>query len=185
MSKFSSKFAGFLLKVFFWDDEDLHEFYREPKAVVIVAPHTSIFDFVLGKLVTVKYQVPSAFFIKKEAFSWPIVGNRLRKWGGIPIDRGNYHNTHVQDAVDCLNNSQNLWVIITPEGTRHKVNKWKTGFYKIALQANVPILISYIDYKKHIGTIIAKLYPSGDYEADLAKIMPYYDGVTPFHRHWK
>ncbi len=169
------------MKLFGWDTQNLHGLYVEPKAVVVVAPHSSMMDFVIGKLVTTTFQKPAGFFMKQEALKWPIIGKILAKWGAIGIDRGRAKNNNVQLAVDRLNQSDELWIILTPEGTRKRVSQWKTGFYRIATEAKVPILISYIDYKKKIGTVCAKIYPSGDYEADLAKIMPYYEGVTPRH----
>lgn len=170
-------FADIFLKIFFWKTEGLHGFSSEKKAVVVMAPHTSIWDFVVGKCVVTKYGRKAGFFIKKEAFNWFIIDPLLKKWGGIPINRG-HRNTHVEDAVERLNNSDDLWIVITPEGTRKKVKRWKSGFYRIAMDAKVPILISYVDYKTRVATVVAKFYPTGDYKADLEKIMPYYDGVT-------
>lgn len=181
MSKLVSRFSSVVLKIFGWKTEDLHGFHTVDKAVLIMAPHTSIWDFVIGKLVVCKYNRKCVFFIKKEAFDWFIVGKVLAKMGGIPINRSHV-NTHVEDAVNALNNSEQLWVIITPEGTRKKVSRWKSGFHRIALQANVPILVSYIDYKKRVGTVVAKVYPSQDFHADLEKILPYCEGVQGLHK---
>lgn len=180
MSRVSQITASALLKIFFWKTEGLHGFYTEEKAVLVMAPHTSMMDFVIGKLVVMKYRRNCKFFIKKEAFSWFLIGPLLKKWGGIPINRV-YKNTHVEDAVKEMDGSKQLWIIITPEGTRRKVGKWKSGFYRIAVQAHVPILVSYIDYKKRIATIVAKVYPSGDYESDLKEIMSYTDGASGLH----
>jgi 1-acyl-sn-glycerol-3-phosphate acyltransferase len=166
--------------LFGWDTENLHGFDSVEKAVLIMVPHTSIWDFVVGKMVVCKYNRKCVFFIKKEAFSWPIIGKILKKLGGIPINRGHV-NTHVDDAVEALNNNTQLWVIITPEGTRKKVSRWKSGFHRIALKADVPILISYIDYKKRKATVVEKIYPTQDFNTDMKKILPYYDGVRGLH----
>ncbi|MDL2238852.1 1-acyl-sn-glycerol-3-phosphate acyltransferase [Bacteroidales bacterium OttesenSCG-928-K22] len=181
MSKFGSKLSSFSLKLFGWDTEDLNGFDSVEKAVLIMAPHTSIWDFLVGKMVVSKYNRKCVFFIKKEAFGWPVIGKILKRMGGIPINRGQI-NTHVEDAAEALNNNDQLWVIITPEGTRKQVKRWKSGFHRIALKADVPILISVIDYKKKKATIVAKFYPSEDFNSDLEKILPYYDGVCGFHR---
>ena len=181
MSKLGSKLSSLYLRIFRWDTEDLNGFQSVDKAVLIMAPHTSIWDFAIGKMVVCKYNRKCVFFIKKEAFSWFILGKLLKKLGGIPVDRGRA-NTHVEDATEALNNSDQLWVIITPEGTRKKVSRWKSGFHRIALKADVPILVAYIDYKKHKATVVAKIYPTEDYYADLAKILPYYEGVSGLRR---
>ena len=146
-----------------------------------MAPHSSMLDFVIGKLVTSAYGKKARFFIKKEIFSIPLLGFIIKKMGGISIDRGNIHNNVVNTSAAMFDKHDDLWIVLTPEGTRKKVNHWKSGFYKIAVKANVPILISYIDYEKKVGTIAAKMYPTGNYDEDLEKIKAYYVGVTPRH----
>ncbi len=100
--------------------------------------------------------------------------------GGIAIDRrprhaGEARRSFIEVMVELFNNNKELVIIITPEGTRSKVEKWKTGFYHIALQANVPIVLGYIDYSKKMTGVGDIIYPS-NYEEDMRKIMQFYKG---------
>lgn len=100
--------------------------------------------------------------------------------GGIPVDRSK--RTSVTDQVaDEFNKREFFHVAITPEGTRSLVKKWKMGFYYIAMKANVPIQLAYIDYAKKEMGITAIFYPTGDEENDLTKIQEFYKDVTPCH----
>lgn len=99
------------------------------------------------------------------------------KWlGGIPIDRSEAHDV-VQQTISAFDSSDDLIIAVAPEGTRSKVQKWKTGFYHIALGANVPIVLGYFDYaKKEVGCL--KSYsPSGDIDNDMQEIKAAYEGI--------
>ncbi|MGI6717622.1 MAG: 1-acyl-sn-glycerol-3-phosphate acyltransferase [Bacteroidales bacterium] len=178
---FKSKFASFILKLFRWEIKGMEQYGNVKKAVLIMVPHTSNMDFVIGKLVLTKHNKKCLFFIKKEAFDWFLIGPILKKLGGIPINR-NQHNNHIKKTVKILNEQDNIWIAITPEGTRKKVERWKKGFYIIAMEAKVPILISYIDYKTKNATIADIFYPTGDYQSDLIKIKEHYIGVSGRNR---
>lgn len=147
-----------------------------PKSVICVAPHTSNWDFILGKLYYWAEERDASFLMKKSWFFFP-VGNILRSMGGVPVDRS--RNTSVtRQVVDMFNSRERFHIAITPEGTRKKVKKWKMGFYHIAMQANVPIQLAYIDYgKKELG-ITGIFYPTGDEKADLKEIQSFFKGVT-------
>jgi 1-acyl-sn-glycerol-3-phosphate acyltransferase len=150
-----------------------------PKSVICVAPHTSNWDFVIGKLYYWALGRKSGFLMKKSWFFFPI-GNLLRNMGGIPVNRSK--STSVTDQVaEEFNKWETFHVAITPEGTRSLVKKWKMGFYYIAVKANVPIQLAYIDYKKKEMGITCIIYPSGDEKADLAKIQTFYRGVIAKH----
>lgn len=147
-----------------------------PKSVICVAPHTSNWDFILGKLYYWTEQRDASFLMKKSWFFFP-VGNILRAMGGVPVDRS--RNTSVTKQVVHMFNSRNRFhIAITPEGTRKRVKKWKMGFYHIAMEAGVPIQLAYIDYgKKELG-ITDIFYPTGDEQADLHTIQSFYRGTT-------
>ena len=100
------------------------------KYVIIVAHHTSNWDFIIGVAVKLIIRVRARFFAKHSLFSWPM-GVMMRSLGGIPIERDKSIN-RVDQAVEEINNSDNFILIIAPEGTRSKVQRWKTGFYHIA-----------------------------------------------------
>ncbi|MFA5419161.1 MAG: lysophospholipid acyltransferase family protein [Bacteroidales bacterium] len=146
------------------------------KAVMIIAPHTSNWDFMYGKLYVWIKQIPVSIIIKKEAFFWP-TGGLLKKVGGIPIDRARKGNTVGQIAA-LFKVHDPFFLGITPEGTRKKRDEWKRGFYFIAMEAKVPLIMSYLDYGKKEAGIGPILYPTGDYEADLKVIQDFYRGKT-------
>ncbi len=146
------------------------------KSVICVAPHTSNWDFILGKLYYWAEGRDASFLMKKSWFFFP-VGNVLRRMGGVPVDRSRKMSV-TRQVVNVFNSRERFHIAITPEGTRKRVNKWKMGFYHIAVQANVPIQLAYIDYgKKELG-ITGIFYPTGDEAADLKKIQSFYRGVT-------
>ena len=150
-----------------------------PKSVICIAPHTSNWDFLIGKMYYWSLGRKSSFLMKKSWFFFPI-GSLLKSMGGIPVDRSK--RTSVTDQVaDEFNKREFFHVAITPEGTRSLVKKWKMGFYYIAMKANVPIQLAYIDYAKKEMGITAIFYPTGDEENDLTKIQEFYKDVTPCH----
>ena len=151
------------------------------KAVVVIAPHTSNWDFLIGRLYTWIMEIPVSILIKKEAFFWPTAG-LLKKVGGIPIDRSKKGNTVGQIAA-LFEKNDPFYLGITPEGTRTLRQEWKRGFYFIALEANVPLLFSYIDYAKKEAGIGPAFYPTGDFEKDLLVIQDFYKGITAKYPH--
>jgi 1-acyl-sn-glycerol-3-phosphate acyltransferase len=149
------------------------------KCVLLAAPHTSNFDFVFGRFAATILGMKTRFLIKKEAFGGPL-GWLVRQAGGIPVDR--HRNNRIVDHVAGLfEKSDSFYLMVTPEGTRKLVRKWKKGFYAIAMQANVPIGCVYLDYReKKVGYGLT-LYPSGDYEKDLQLIQDFYRDKHPRH----
>lgn len=143
------------------------------RCVFVVAPHTSIFDFLIGVAYLWACCSNGKVLIKKEFFRWPI-GPILRKIGGIPVDRKDPNNGIVGAAVRGFANNKKFSLAITPEGTRGPKKNWKGGFWLIAKKANVLIVPTYIDYKrKEIGAFDA-IKPSDSYEKDLKKIRSFY-----------
>ena len=150
-------------------------------AVCIVAPHTAIADFFVGLAFYWYFGIRFKVMMKKEFFI-PVVGWILKRMGGIPVNRG-HRNNLVSQMVDMFNQNKNTQLIICPEGTRKKVNHWKKGFYLIAEGAKVPILLGFIDYKKRYCGVEKILYPTGDYEKDLAEIWDYYKSIKVMGKH--
>ena len=146
--------------------------------VIIEAPHTSIYDYLVGAACVWKLQLNARFFIKKEFFVFPL-RRFLRRYGAVPIDRGNRNNNIVDKAVDEFNRQENITFIITPEGTRKKVSRFKRGFYDIAVQAKVPIVLSYINYSTHHMGIGPTVYPSGNFNEDMLQIAEFYTDAQP------
>jgi 1-acyl-sn-glycerol-3-phosphate acyltransferase len=144
----------------------------EPRGVIIVYPHTSNWDFILGMLLKIGYGLPANWIGKTEMFPWPFTG--LLKWlGGIPVDRK--RATGFLDALlEEFRRRDWIWVAIAPEGTRSHADHIKSGFYQLAVAADVPVALGYIDYGSRTVGIDTYLRMSGDREADLARIRDFY-----------
>lgn len=143
------------------------------KSVMIAAPHTSNWDFPIALLAFWKMRVDVKYFIKDDyvngAFGW------FFKWtGAIGVDRSKGKNHLTQFAIDLLKENEELVVLVTPEGTRKRVEKWRTGFYRIAMAANVPITLAYVHFPDKITGIQKVFFPSGNFEEDMAVIEEVY-----------
>jgi 1-acyl-sn-glycerol-3-phosphate acyltransferase len=147
------------------------------KYVALFAPHTSYWDLPVAMAMTFVLRVRGNYMAKDTVFRGPL-GWLLRILGGIAIERSHKHNT-VEQVLEVIRDNEQCIFAITPEGTRKKVEYWKTGFYQIALQANIPIVLAFLDYKHRAGGNGGTFWPSGDVEADLRKIQAFYDKVTP------
>jgi len=146
------------------------------KCVIIQAPHTSMTDFFIGWLGSKVLRVKFRFMIKKEAFIFPLAGI-IKAMGGIPVDRSKSQGI-VKQIVNIFNTSENLYLVITPEGTRKYTAEWKKGFYYIAQAAQVPVLLGYIDYKKKICGVGRQIHISGNFEEDFKIIEDFYRGFN-------
>lgn len=100
--------------------------------------------------------------------------------GGIPVDRSSNQN-YVQSMIDEFAKRDEFMLTIAPEGTRGSVKKWKTGFYHIALGAKVPMVLGMMDYSRKTGGLGPAIWPTGDFEADMAKVAEQYASVVPKH----
>ena len=154
---------------------------KEKKYVLIVAPHTSYWDFPVGVGARSIIRLKSRFLIKAELFKNPVLAWVFRLMGGIPVDRGNKNNNIVDIVKAEFDKHEEFCVTITPEGTRSKVHKWKTGFHRIARAAGVPIVMVSFDFKKKTVELLEPFYPTDDLEADMNYILNYYRGITAKH----
>lgn len=167
-----------ILKLFGW--KIVSNFQGEMKrSVLVIAPHTSNWDFIIGRLVFNVLNLKVKFLIKKEAFGFPL-GYFLKKWGGIPVDRYAKNNL-VDQVAGKFDNQSELIITITPEGTRSYVKQWKKGFYYIAHKAKVPIVLGFLDYKKKEAGLGPVFYTSGDYEKDIKIIADFYKDKVAKH----
>ena len=168
-------FCKLLLKLFRYKLDCSHVPQEAHKSILLFAPHTSWRDFVVGKLAVTALGVDTYVLIKKNAFVFPL-GNILRYFGGIPVDRGNFSRftTHVADTIKA---KEKMAVIICPEGTRSLVKKWKRGFYVMAEKANVPVILGYLDYNTRKCGLGPVYHLTGDYEYDLQEIQKFYYGM--------
>src|SRR5499426_3596018 len=146
------------------------------KLVVIAAPHTSNWDLPILLSLAFALKAKACWLGKHTLFRWPY-GFLFRWMGGLPVYRSASQNV-VAQSVEMFRNSEKLILTIPPEGTRSKVSHWKTGFYYIALGAEVPISLGFIDYKRKVSGVGPTIYPTGDIEADMEAIRNFYANVT-------
>nr|WP_192820779.1 lysophospholipid acyltransferase family protein [Rufibacter sp. LB8] len=147
------------------------------QAIMIAAPHTSNWDFVYARAAFYLMDVPVKLTIKKEAFFFPM-GYLLKAMGAVPVDRKKNNNL-VAAMVDIFKTHDEMVMLVTPEGTRKYQPRWKKGFYYTAVGANVPILLGYLDYAKKEAGVGPLIQPTGDFDADMKKILDFYRTVTP------
>lgn len=165
--------AGIILKVFGWTvDIEVPDY---EKALICVAPHTSNWDFVIGKLAYASIGRKAGFLMKEDWFFWPL-GPIFRSIGGIAVPRKRKGASLTQAIIGKFRSSGRLVLAITPEGTRSRNANWHTGFLHIAREADVPLLLGAIDFAEKRVVIKTRFLPSGDVEADLAAIKRYYRG---------
>lgn len=160
-------FSKFILKLFGWNiNQNTPD--GVAKAVIAVGPHTSNWDFIIGRLAFSSYGIKPNILIKKELFFFPL-GPLLKAIGGVPVDRKT-NNRFTDQAIDIFNNNDHVYMVFTPEGTRSYNPNWKKGFYYIAKKANVPIYICYIDYANKTGGFYELFQPTGDRDKDISYI---------------
>ena len=151
------------------------EFPPQPKLVAIVAPHTSNWDFIVGILAVFAIGIRARFIAKHTLFKPPL-GWLMRWFGGIPVNREAPQGM-VPQAVAAIEKAQSVFLAITPAGTRSSSKPWKSGFYRIAVAARVPIMPIAFDGAHKTIRLFPAFAPGGDYEADLPKLRAYFEGV--------
>lgn len=139
-----------------------------PKFVLIVAPHTSNWDFVVGFAAYLALELSATWFGKHTLFRWPL-GPIFRYFGGIPIVRTRSTNMVALYIAEFAKRDQ-MVLAIAPEGTRAPVTEWKTGFYHIAIGAGVPIVPVAFDFASRVIRIFPPVSPSGNVERDVADL---------------
>ncbi|MBA3940572.1 MAG: acyltransferase [Sphingopyxis sp.] len=150
----------------------------EPRRfVLIAAPHTSNWDFVNFLGLAADLRIRPHFMGKLSLFKWPI-GGFMKQMGGIPVDRRGGTNV-VQQMVDEFARRAEFILTVAPEGTRGKTKKWRTGFYQIALAAKVPLVVGLMDYGKKTGGLGPMIWPTGDFRADMLKVLETYRSCVP------
>ncbi len=140
--------------------------------VAIGAPHTSNWDFVTFLAVVSRLGLPAKYLGKDTLFRWPF-GGLMRRLGGIPVRRDRGEQT-VAGVVEELAGVDRMALVIAPEGTRRAAPFWRSGFYRIAEAARLPIVLGFVDYSRKVAGVGPTLYPTGDVGADMAKIRAFY-----------
>ena len=143
-----------------------------PRCVLIVAPHTSNWDFVVGMAAALGLGLRVHYLGKHTLFRG--IFARLLRWsGGIPVDRTAPGDIG-ERAVAMMRASDRMFLGLSPEGTRHKVEHWKTGFHRIAVAAGVPVFPVALDYRSRTVRLLSLFLPGADYAADLARLRSLY-----------
>ena len=147
-----------------------------PKAIFIVAPHTSNWDGIWALIYVVSIDMKVRFFAKQSMFVFPL-SLVLRILGGIPLNRSE-PGSAARKAVDAFQKNESFYFGLAPEGTRSLKSHWKSGFYRIATGAGVPIVLGFIDYGNRRIGIGPVMDPTGDRGADMARIREFYASIT-------
>ena len=174
---FSQWLGTTMLRVLGWKLEG--EFPNVDKAVMVAAPHTSNWDgaITLGTVLAMRLNIH--WMGKDSMFRWPF-GRLLRWMGGVPVDRSTGRGL-VQTTIDKLIENPHYIILISPEGTRSATREWKTGFYKIAHGANVPIVLAYIDFARKVVGFGPLVQSSGDMEREMQNIRAFYNDKVARH----
>ena len=145
------------------------------KTIIIAVPHTSWHDFYIGLLLRKIVGVKTNFIGKKELFTWPF-GYYFKAIGGRPIDRTSGQNK-VEAIAQLFNTNEEFRLALAPEGTRKKVEEWRTGFYYIAKEAKVPIIMFTLDFENKQNKVSEPFYPTDDVDADMRYMKSFFKGV--------
>lgn len=158
------------------------DFPDVPRLVLIGAPHSSNWDGIWGFAAKLALGLDIKILGKDSLFRVPLLGLVLRRLGVIPVDRSRPQGT-VEQAVAMLRGAERLWFGIAPEGTRKPVERWKTGFWKIAKGAGVPVLPAYFHYGRKVIGIGPLLPLTEDMQADIERIRAWFRGVSKGRNH--
>jgi 1-acyl-sn-glycerol-3-phosphate acyltransferase len=146
---------------------------EQGKYVLIAAPHTSNWDLPYTLMVAFALRLNIYWMGKRQIFRWPF-GALMRWLGGIPVNREQSSNLVAASAAALRAADGPVQLIVPPEGTRSKTRYWKTGFYWIAHEARVPIVLAYMDYERKLSGLGPVFQPTGDVEVDMAAIKRFY-----------
>ncbi len=165
-SAFAAAFGRLVLTALGWRLEGA--FPDAPRMMIIVAPHTSNWDFLVGLMAKFALRLGCGYIAKDSLFWWPL-GVFLRAMGGIAVNRAAAGDV-VEDTARAYRARERLALVITPEGTRSRVAQWKSGFHRIARAAGVPIVLAVFDYDRKVVQLGPSFAATEDYERDLAGI---------------
>ena len=162
------------LRLFGWRVEGIPP--HVPKAVLVAAPHTSNWDLPFMLATAWVLGVRLSWLGKRGLFRGPLAPV-FRRLGGLPVDRGSPQNL-VQQAVGWFADAGELFLAVAPSGTRSRVAHWRSGFYHIARGAGVPVLCTFLDYRRKVAGVGPPIMPTGDVHADMDVIRAFYAGVV-------
>lgn len=172
------KLAEFLLRCAGWKVKCTVPDY--PKCIICVAPHTTNWDFIIGKLAYSSVGRKAGFLMKASWFFFPL-GLLLRAMGGIPVERKRKTVSLTQVVTDKFRTADKMVIAIAAEGTRSRTAQWHTGFLRIAYEANVPIVLGAIDGGTRTCFLTKVFIPTGDLELDMRNVKEYYSQFTAIY----
>jgi 1-acyl-sn-glycerol-3-phosphate acyltransferase len=175
---FSKSIGVLALRVMHWRVEG--DIADHPKYVAIVAPHTTNWDFVVGLAARYALRLDASWLGKHTLFRPPF-GWIMRRWGGIAVDRSASHDV-VSQTVAAFSNRTRVFLVITPEGTRRQVSRWRTGFWHIAKGAGVPILPIVFNWRDRVIRIGAPVFPGSDVDADVMTLQSSFADASGLRR---
>lgn len=170
-------FATWALRVRGWQVEG--RLPDAPRFVLVAAPHTSSLDLPIMLAVGLHFRVRLHWLGSSLYFRWP-ASSLLRWLGGIPVG-GASSGGPLDQATELMASVDEIAVGISPEGSRHRVQRWRTGFYHLALDATVPIVLGFIDYRRRVTGVGPSFTPTGDIEADLESVRAFYADIRGRH----
>lgn len=147
---------------------------RPRRMLIIAYPHTSNWDALYALLTGLGLGLRANWAAKDSLFCWPL-GSILKRLGGIPVNR-RQRTGFVEQMVERFASDKDCVLIMAPEGTRRRTEGWKSGFYQIAMTANVPVALGFVDYARREAGVLTYLTLSGDPQADIATIAGHYAG---------
>lgn len=147
------------------------------RCIYVVAPHTSNWDFIIGVMVRSIVRLGDVRYLAKDSLFKPPFGWVFRALGGYPVDRSRKHNL-VHQVADYFRTIPGFKIAITPEGTRKRVETWKTGFYHIAREAQVPLILTALDYGNKRVTFSAPFLITGDVERDIERMKDHFRPIN-------
>jgi len=169
--------AKFFIKITGWTVE-VNVTPDLKRSVMLAAPHTSNWDFPYAILTFWVMEVDVKYFIK-DSYTNGFFGWFFKWTGAIGVDRNKKGNKLTDYAIELLKENEELVILIPAEGTRKAVDKWRTGFYRIAIEAKVPVSLGYMDYKKKVAGVADVFWLSGDFEKDMTHIQEVYRHIHP------
>jgi len=163
-------FCKFCLRILGW--KTMGGVAPENKCIIIGAPHTSAWDFVISWLFYTSIDGKASVLIKKEFFFWPL-GYFIKKMGGVPIDRSKGANV-VRQTIQLINKREHIHLALTPEGTRNYTKRWKAGFHIIASETKIPVYLGRFDWGRKQISIGEKMELSKDSKTDIKRMKDFY-----------
>ena len=155
---------------------------KEPKAIVLGVPHTTVHDFIVSYLFYTQFGKVAHIMIKKEFFFWP-VGPILRACGAVPVERKSAA-TMVRSLISAMEGVDEFHLAIAPEGTRRAVKKWKSGFHLIARETGATVYMGYFDWGRKRISVGEPMELTDDVKADMEKLYAHYRpmGLVGYHK---